>query len=263
MKMTELRKNYVTLLKMKYVSERTVNVYINCFDKFTSNNSRVYRLTRKEINRYLILFKSKYSISYYNQMVSVLKILYRDVLNQPQKVKSLSCLKQSDSLQNVMTKKQVRNSINKLNNLKHRTILCVLYLCGLRVGELINIKLSDLDFHNKRLKVVKGKGMKDRYIPMTPKLSLMIKQYIKEYSPNHYLIQGQKGGKYSASSVRKICKRVGINNPHLLRHSIVTHLIDSGDQQTQVQMFAGHKSPKSTQKYYHLSLNSLKNLSIP
>lgn len=258
--MTDLEQNYVRYIKLKYQSKRTVNSYLNCFYKFTNENNRVYRLTKQQIEDYLVKFSDRYSVSYYNQMVSMLYGLYREVLKQSRKVSSLRMRKQPDTLQDVLTVDQVRDRILKLSNPKHRLILCMLYLCGLRVSELVSLKVSDVDLINLRIKVVGGKGNKDRYVPISEKLGKMISLYLGE---SVYLFCGQKGGSYSTSSVRAICKKVGINNPHLLRHSIITHLIDSGDQQSKIQMFAGHKSPRSTLKYYHLSLNSLQTLSLP
>lgn len=263
MKLTELSEKFDNYINLKYQSKDTISTYTNCFWKFINSNSRVYRMSKSEIETYLVKFKNTYSISYYNQMLSTLYIVYGKVLKQPSKVKGLAMLKQPDTLQNVLNVDQVRAAVRKANNLKHKVVISVLYLCGLRVSELLSLELKDIDSKNSRLKVVGGKGRRDRYIPITDKLIIMLNKYTCSYSPRKYLVEGSPFRKYSASSVRSICKRSGVDNPHLLRHSIITHLIDSGDQQTKVQLFAGHKSSKSTLKYYHLAFNSLNSLSLP
>lgn len=262
--MTEIENSYVTALGLKFTSERTQEAYMNCIKKYLRENQRVYRLSKVDIWNYLLEFKAKYSISYYNQMVSALKILYTDVLKQPFKVKSLKLLKQPDTLCKVMSPAQIGKSISRSKNIKHKAILLTLFQTGIRVSELLSIKLNDINSESMTIHIHKGKGSKDRYVPLSEDMLSLLRTYWKIHKPSTYLFESTTPNKkYSASSLRNICKRVGINNPHLLRHSIITHLIDSGDQQTKVQMFAGHKSPKSTLKYYHIAPNSLQTLSIP
>lgn len=261
--MTDLWKKFDRYIKLNYDSKSTISTYTNCYWRFVKDNDRVYRMSRTDVENYMTTFKDRYSVSYYNQMLSMLHILYNGVLKQPRKLEGLSMRKQPDTLQNVLSVDQVRQCVSSLSNYKHKTILCVLYLSGLRVSELLGLELSHIDYNNSRLKVVGGKGNKDRYVPVTTDLLNMIIKYRAVYSPQKYLIEGKPDSKYSASSVRSICKSAGINNPHLLRHSIITHLIDQGNNSLQVGAFAGHKSTKSTQKYYHLGLNSLNSLSLP
>lgn len=262
MKISEIKIKYENYIRLNYTSKDTKSSYCNCFWKFVNENDYIYRMSNQDIINYLLSFRERYSVSYHNQMLSSLKIIYVEILGQPNKLKGIKLLSQPDTLQNVMSVDQVRSAIASLENFKHRTILCVSYLCGVRISELINIELKHIDHKNLTLTIYKGKGDRDRRIPITDKLSVMILDYIDKYHPQVFLFEGPKG-KYSKPSVRKICKKVGINNPHLLRHSIATHLIDKGDSVFHVAPFLGHKSIKSTQKYHHLSANSLRNLSIP
>ena len=264
MRKCEIKNKLNTKLKLKFTSKATVSSYLNAYYKFSNNYTKLDRLSLKDIEDFLLTFKHKYSISYYNQMVSMLKFLYSNVFNQTQKVSKLKLLKQPDTLHKVLSPSYVLDAIRNTKNLKHKTILSVLFQTGVRVSELLNIKLEDIDSKNNTIHIRKGKGHKDRYVPATGELIILLRKYWLSYKPKTYLFEGLvKSTKYSETSVRNVCKKAGINNPHLLRHSIITHLIDSGDQQTRVQMFAGHKSSQSTLKYYHTCTSQLKSLSIP
>lgn len=263
MKFLGIEKEFKNILNLRYQSPRTIKSYLNCFYKFKSYRKYWENLSRQDLIDFIKEFRRNYSISYSNQMVSVLYIIYKEVLKQPNKLKSITLLKQPDTLHKVLSVKDVCAAINKLTNLKHKAILSTLFLTGARVSELLNLKLSDIDSNNLTVFIRGGKGRKDRYVPITFELVNLLRKYYLSCRPVEYLFEGIKGKQYSGSSIRAICKRVGIRNPHLLRHSIITHLIDSGDQQLKVQLFAGHKSSKSTLKYYHIAPNSINKLTLP
>lgn len=145
-------------------------------------------------------------------------------------------------------------------NIKHKAILTTIYSLGLRVGELINLKIIDIDGDRNLVTVRKGKGYKDRIIMLSPVLKKLLRMYFKKYRPTEYLFEGKIGGKYSTSSVRKILgkstKIANINKevvPHSLRHSFATHLLENGTDIRVIQILLGHNSIKTTQIYTKVS----------
>ena len=155
-------------------------------------------------------------------------------------------------------------------NLKHRCILVMLYSCGLRISELINLKIEDIDFDRKQLKVRKGKGKKDRVVSLSTKIYGLMNDYLNSYTPKVFMFNGQNGGRYSAVSVRKFLakatKKAGIKksvSPHTLRHTYATHLLESGVDLKYVQELLGHSRPETTQIYLHVTQKKLLEVSSP
>lgn len=145
-------------------------------------------------------------------------------------------------------------------NLKHRAILTVIYSSGLRIGELINLKIKDIDSERKQIRVEQGKGKKDRYTLLSLKTLDLLRTYFKEYKPKEYLFEGQEGGQYAARSIqtffKEICQKVGIKKKvsvHTLRHSFATHLLENGTDLRYIQALLGHESPKTTEVYTHIT----------
>jgi integrase/recombinase XerD len=149
--------------------------------------------------------------------------------------------------------------------------LSVIYACGLRRGELINLKLSDIDRPRKLLYVRQSKGMKDRIVPLPERLIVMIDEYISREKPVKYLFEGQyRGGRISATTLQNVlkdaCYKAGINKPvtlHWLRHSYATHLLESGTDLRFIQELLGHCSSRTTEIYTHVSIKSIQNIKSP
>ena len=157
------------------------------------------------------------------------------------------------------------------SNLKHQTALTLIYSCGLRRGELINLKLSHLDSRRRTVAIINGKGQKDRVLPVSEKMMKMIIRYYRIYRPEIYLIEGQvKGQKYSETSLENIFhKYLGMIYKkhnftlHCLRHSYATHLLEAGVSLRYIQELLGHKSSKTTEIYTHVSTHSLSTIRNP
>ncbi len=179
--------------------------------------------------------------------------------------------KRVQTLPHVLSKEEFKAILQATTNIKHRTILSLIYACGLRRGELIHLGVSDIQGQRKCIMVRNGKGGKDRMIPVSDNILNMLRDYYRTYKPKLWLFEGQKqGAQYSPRSVRAILqaawKKAGINKPvtpHWLRHSYATHLMESGTDTRFVQELLGHKSIKTTTIYTHVTQKSLEKIRSP
>jgi len=158
-----------------------------------------------------------------------------------------------------------------LKNKKHKTALSLIYACGLRRGELLNLKLGDVDSKRGVLKILKSKGKKDRIVPISDSIIHMLREYYEEEKPVTWLFEGQKKDtQYSATSLSEVLEsavtKANIKKPvtlHWLRHSYATHLLEAGTDLRYIQELLGHKSSKTTEIYTHVSTKSLQKIKSP
>lgn len=160
--------------------------------------------------------------------------------------------------------------IRNTDNLKHRTILMTTYSAGLRLSEVVNLKLSDLDYVSKRIRVEQGKGKKDRYTLLAQKLIKLLPEYLEKEKPRFWLFEGQNGEKYSSRSVQSIVKEA-VHREKIkkkittksLRHSFATHLLESGLDLRYIQNLMGHSSSKTTEIYTHITSKAFDQMVSP
>lgn len=170
-----------------------------------------------------------------------------------------------------MAKEEIRKILNAHKNLKHRTMLSLIYACGLRRSELLNLKISDVDSHRGLLIVRQSKGKKDRVVPLSSKTVDLLREYYKFEKPNQYLFEGEKpNSRYSEGSLQKVLKsavaKSGIKKPvslHWLRHSYATHLLENGTDLRYIQEILGHSSSRTTEIYTHVTDNSIRRIKSP
>jgi site-specific recombinase XerD len=170
----------------------------------------------------------------------------------------------------VISEEEVAMIINSAVNIKHRTMLAMLYGTGLRRGELLNVRITDIDSKRMMIMVRNGKGARDRMVTLSPVILDMLREYYKKYKPKEYLFEGQYGGKYGERSIELVLKKAveqaGIQkniNLHMLRHSYATHLMEAGTNLRFIQALLGHKSAKTTQIYTHVSSEALSKVVSP
>lgn len=266
MNLTELNKKYDRYLSLNYQSEDTISSYKNCLKKFLKERNRVYRLSNLDLKNYFVDYNNKYSVSYYNQMLSTLRILYIEILKQPQKLKGIHYKKDYPKEVVILSVSEIIESLNTIKNIKHRCIINLLYIGSLRISELQNIELDDIDSENNRIRIKKGKGGKGRNIPISDEDITELREYFKEYKPFRYLFESTiKGKKYSTSSIRNVVKKIKTNKwvyPHLLRHTSLTNQVDNKHNSLKIMNLSGHKSEKSLQRYYHLSNSALQDMTL-
>jgi integrase/recombinase XerD len=178
-------------------------------------------------------------------------------------------------LPEVLSEEEVSDIIKATKNLKHKAILMTIYSAGLRIGELVNLKIKDIDSKRMQIRVEQGKGKKDRYTLLSQKTLEILRLYIKDSRPHLYLFEGQDSSKerplpYSKRSVQnilrdsldktKIKKKVTV---HTLRHSFATHLLEHGTDLRYIQDLLGHESPKTTQVYTHITTRGFDQIKSP
>ena len=261
-------------LILKRYSPNTINTYLACLNAFFRHfkDSDTTQLNKKDILDYLeSLIHKGYSKSSQNQHINAIKFYYEKVLGCPRDFYQINRPRKENRLPEVLSKAEVIRILSNTMNIKHRTILSMIYASGLRIGELLSLKASDIDLDRKTLFIKRAKGKKDRIVKLSNNIVPLLYTYVQEYSPKTYLFEGVGGNKYSPTSVRNIlkasCKKAGIHKKniivHTLRHSYATHLLEQGVDLRYIQTLLGHNSIKTTEIYTHISKDALDNVESP
>lgn len=260
-------------LELKHYALNTSKTYIGMFEKFINHfkTAELIEIDEETIRGYLqsLVIEGK-SDSYVNQMINSIKFYYEVVLGMPNRFYSVERPRKRDTLPKVISKEEVKMIIKNTNNIKHKCIVCLLYSAGLRRGELIGLKLTDIDSKRMVINVRQGKGNKDRITLLSPSVLEDLRVYFKEWKPKVYLFEGPSGNKYSSQSIAKVvknaAKKSGIKlaiTPHMLRHSFATHLLETGTDLRYIQALLGHSSTKTTEIYTRVAINNIKTIKSP
>ena len=260
-------------MRVKRYSNNTIKTYTSCLQLFFKyfEGADTANLNREDIISYIDeLVQRGYSKSAQNQYINAIKFYYEKHLGRERTFYFIERPFKDQRVPIVLSKSETQRLFHAVDNLKHRTILYTIYGCGLRISELINLKMSDVDREFMCLWIRKGKGNKDRQIPISLKLLELLERYYKTYQPIDYLINGQYGLQYSAGSIQKIvkaaCQKASIKKhvtPHTLRHSFATHLLENGTDLRCIQSILGHNDIKTTQIYTHVTSAHLNNIKNP
>ena len=266
---------FMRWLKSKRYSESTIKTYseaIKIFLLYYSGKS-VADITNDDLikfnNDYIL--KKNLSSSYQNQIVNGVKLFFQTIEGSKLKVDLVHRPKREKILPNVLSKEEVKQILNAPSNIKHRAMLSLIYSCGLRRSELLNLKPNDIDSKRGIVIIRQSKGKKDRIAPLSDKILLILREYYKAYKPVTWLFEGQEiGTQYSEKSLQNVLKqsleKSNISKPvtlHWLRHSYATHLLESGTDLRYIQELLGHKSSKTTEIYTHVSTKSLQQIKSP
>ena len=178
--------------------------------------------------------------------------------------------KKSQKLPSVLAEEEIVSLIQQTPNVKHRALLMTAYSAGLRVSELVALKIRDVDSRRMLIHVQEGKGNKDRFVPLSHKLLLILREYVRQYRPKEYLFEGEGANPYSTRSAQAVLfvakQKAGIQKKgsiHLLRHSYATHLLEAGTDIRYIQAFLGHSSLKTTMLYTHVSKLKIGSIQSP
>jgi site-specific recombinase XerD len=261
-------------LRNRRYSESTIKTYseaVGLFFRFLENKppSTVSNEDLEVFNRDYII-RRKYSVSYQSQVINGVKLYFGILENKQLNPEIIKRPKQPKTLPNVLSKEEILDILQALSNLKHRFMLLLLYSCGLRKGELLNLRVSHLQPDRGIILVKQGKGNKDRIVRFPATLRGPYKDYVKAFDPKDYLIEGRNGGQYSEQSlaevVRKAVEKAGVKKPvtpHWFRHTYATHLHEGGTDIRYIQELLGHKSSKTTEIYTHVSTREIKEIKSP
>lgn len=274
MRKQDILLSFERLLKIENYSEQTIKNYLSSIKLFLEyvEKHKLEKVTDKEISDYLFYASSekKYSYSSIKQVIASIGYLYTKVLHKeyPQALKIE--LRKPERLPVVLSAEEVSKIIKVTENIKHKTILILIYSAGLRLGELINLRIMDIDSKAMRIHIRQGKGKKYRYIMLSENALVLLREYYKEYKPEEFLVEGQPGKPYSTQSVQTVfkqaLKKAGLRKKatvHSLRHSFATHLLDEGTDIRYIQELLGHKRIETTQIYTHISSYSINKIKSP
>ncbi|MCX6246612.1 MAG: tyrosine-type recombinase/integrase [Bacteroidetes bacterium] len=265
---------FIKTMKLKDYSLRTLKSYSSMLQLFMNyyQPRPLDELTDEDIREYLlyVVDKKKVSQSYQNQAINAIKFYYEQVLGRPTQTYYLQRPKRESTLPSVLSEAEVLRLLKQVKNLKHKTALSLIYSSGLRVGELINMKISDIDSSRSQIRICQGKGKKDRVSLLSPNILKLLRDYYKEYRPKVWLFEGQFGGQYSAGSVQAVFRAAksaaGITKKatvHTLRHSFATHLLERGTDLRYIQALLGHQSVRTTEIYTHVTEKGFKKIVSP
>ncbi len=261
-------------MQLRAYSPKTRKAYRNhllCFRRHFAGRV-LAALTEEEIRAYLLkLVEKPVSPSYLNQAISAVKLLYQKVLRQPKVIEQVPRPRRKRKLPTVMSREAAQARLMTVGNLKHQTLLVLMYADGLRVGEVVRLQIEDIDPARKLIRVHGGKGRQDRYTLYTDLAGEMVEAYIKEYQPVKWLFEGPKpGGHITERTVQKIVQRARKQaniashvTTHTLRHSFATHLLEGGIDLRYIQALLGHTSSKTTEVYPHVSRKELGRIQSP
>jgi len=261
-------------LEMMRYSESTVKTYTHMLNQFFTyyHAYKPSEITNEQIKSYLryLVQEREVSESFQNQAINAIKFYYEKVLGGVRQTYYIDRPKKSKYLPTVLSQEETKKLLQNIGNLKHKLIITLIYSGGLRISELINLELVDIDYDSKRIHIKNAKGKKDRYIPLAERTKSVITYYIKKYNPEIYMVEGIKGGKYSTSSIQKFfkkyCLQCGITkkvSPHTLRHSFATHMLENGIDLRYIQHLLGHSSSKTTEIYTHITQSGINNIKNP
>lgn len=262
-------------MRNKRYSESTIKTYTESFGVFIRflENKPLELVGNEDLERFNkeYIIERKYSTAFQNQVVNAVKLFFVNRQNRKIEPGIIYRPKKEKLLPNVLSKEEVKMILDAHNNIKHRAMLSLIYACGLRRSELLNLKINDVDSKRKLLIVRQAKGKKDRIVPLSDKIIELLRIYYKQHVPKCYLFEGNVCGEmYSEKSLESVLKQAltksRISKPvtlHWLRHSYATHLLESGTDLRFIQEILGHKSSKTTEIYTHVSTKSLQNIKSP
>lgn len=256
-------KNYADSTISNYCSQ--IEIFLKYFDKTASKPSEI---SEKQIKAWLLQSKT---INSRKHRLSAVKLFYALTGKQPLKLKHIEYPRSEKKLPVVLSKAEIQRMFSACENLKHKVILSLLYACGLRVSELLNLKWANIDRSRMIINIIAAKGNKDRQVMLPESLIPILENYWRAYKSKEYVLNGQYSFQYSETSVNQVVKQLarkaGINNKrvytHLMRHCSFTHMVESGVDINLIQKLAGHANVKTTAIYTHISHNLISSIRSP
>ena len=249
-------------MALRGFARATKRLYLAHARRFLEGRTREPGPDQEVRQRLLSLIEAGRSNSYVGQALSAVRFLYVHVLEQPAPVMRVPRPKRKRQLPRVLAAPLVKRFLEALETPKHRAIAFVLYASGLRVGEAVRLKISDIDSDRMMIHVRHGKGGKDRYVMLSPVLLTVLREYAAVERPHDWLFPAghRRDRHYTTRTVQRqvaaAAARAGISKrvtPHMLRHSFATHLLEAGTDLRYIQKLLGHSQIKTTVLYTHVA----------
>lgn len=253
--------------KLQYLgySENTINTYLFYINQFLQKiKVSPTKLKAEHFQRYLDTYPFT-SSSQQNQVISSIKFLYTNGLNKKYGKVDFRRPREEKKLPRVIDHDLIIEQLSAIRNIKHRAILTLTYSAGLRISEIVNLEIKDIDSGRMIIHIKNAKGKKDRIVPLSNNVLQLLRKYYLEHKPVKYLFNGQKSLRYSKTSCRKIMKNLisEDNRFHDLRHSFATYLVENDTNLRKVADIMGHKNTKTTEIYSHVSIKALQKIKQP
>jgi integrase/recombinase XerD len=261
-------------LKTMRYSESTVRNYCSALKEFIHFNreKQIDQLKPEDIEKFLLYITEKRNVStsYHNISICAIKFYYEKVMQRPQVTFQVNRPRREKILPEVLGEEDIRRILSVVDNLKHKCILMTIYSGGLRLSEVVGLRISDIDSGRMMIFIKAAKGNKDRYTILSKELLKWLREYYKKEKPVTWLFEGVTGGQYSMRSVQNIMKeavkKAGIKKHatvHTLRHSFATHMLENGTDLRYIQNLLGHNSSKTTEIYTHITTKGIEQLTSP
>lgn len=262
-----------TLVKIRY-SEATIDNYLAQFKLFLGfiYPRPATEITDEDIHRYLLYLieHRKVSISTQNQAINAIKFYLEHVCRGERKIYYVDRPRKDFKLPTVLSEGEIQRLFSEISNIKHRSIVLLLYSGGLRMSELLSLQWKDIDADRGLIYIRNAKGKKDRVTLLSCVAYDYLVHYRELYQPQQWVFEGPIGQRYSSRSVNNIIElaatRAGITkrvSAHTLRHSFATHMLENGTDLRYIQTLLGHESSKTTERYTHVTKKGFENLKSP
>jgi integrase/recombinase XerD len=271
--MTPLRRRMIEDMTIRKFTPRTIQAYVRCVACFARYFGRSPEyLDREHIRAFLLqLVQRHVSMSYYNLVRCALRFFYRVTLGRDYVVENMGPVKQPRRLPVVLSPNEVVRFFAAIADLKLRALLMTAYAAGLRVSEVTRLRVADIDSSRMVIRVCQGKGQKDRYVMLSPRLLEILRAYWKAVRPRDYLFPGTQldrpiTTRTAQEACRRACVHAGLDKHvtvHTLRHSFATHLLEAGTDLRTIQVLLGHRSFSTTARYVHVATASLSSTRSP
>jgi site-specific recombinase XerD len=258
-------------LKYRNYSPQTIDSYLGCLkDFFTYLGQNYDQFNEFKVKEYLVKKKEAGAAgSTINVYINAIKFFYENIVKTPFKL-DLNYSKRPKRLPVILSREEINKIINSIDNLKHRLMIALAYGAGLRVSEIVGLKIKDIDLAGLQINIRQAKGQKDRVTVLPEKLKNEIAQAMTGKNSDDYLFSSERGGRLTERTAQAVfmqaLKRNGIMKDatfHSLRHSFATHLLENGVDVRYVQELLGHANIRTTQIYTHLTNLALKNIKSP
>jgi site-specific recombinase XerD len=272
--MSPLRQRMTEDMQLRNMSRHTVRAYVDAVARFAAHfKTSPERLGVEHVRQYLLLVNDQRSHSWsrYKITLCAMRFLYETTLGRRGFLDEIPCPKKNSVLPVVLSTEEVDRFFKVIRNLKHRAMMMTAYSAGLRVSELVGLKVRDIDSARQMIRVSQGKGRKDRYVKLSAHLLNVLRDYYRAYRPKEWLFPGEiEGRPITAGDANRACRqysrRAALGKDvtiHKLRHSFATHLLDAGTDLRTIQVLLGHRSVATTAVYTHVSQKRIASTASP